>query len=961
MEILELPLSTPVLIGRDDLLALGRRRVGSARDGTGHVLFLAGEAGIGKTRLLGAVVREASRQGMRVLSAGASPRDLEVPAALLLDLGHRMAASSTAVEREAGSSILESLSAAARGRGDPHRRRRVMVLEVADRLAGLSADGPLMVALEDLHWADDLALEVLGQLARRVRPLPMLVVGTYRSDELYPRIPMREWRARLLTQRLAEEARLGRLTPDQTAAMVHHLLPGPLPASSDLVQALRRRSDGIPLHVEEILGAMRLDARGGDRVIPDTLADAVLARREALSREAARVAEAAAVINRSFDLDFVAAVADRPLDRVAAALTELEARYFVVPAPVAGWFELRHALIRDALEGAMSLSDRRLAHDHVAQHAAARPELADDGFLSAHFEAAGRRDEAYRHARAAAGRAAALSAHREALDLYRRAVRCGPPGLPASERAGLLAARAAEETATDDNAAAAATYAEARAMLLADGRAAAAAELLPQLVAARHLLGDALEARVELLHQGFEELRAGRAEAGRRRAVEARLEAGLSAAYMLDRRLDEALDHGARAVRLAAAERDEVAELNALVTHGATLVFAGRTEEGWGALEQAIRRARSARLEAEAARAYRMMGSSASVLVEYERADAWLREGIAYSERTEQWNHRHYMASHLGHVLWATGAWTDAAEVTRQAMADGRGGITTRITALHVLGYLALGRGDWAAAETTLGEARSMGEEMRELQRFSPAIWGLAEIAQLRGEHTVAAELTDAGREASTAVRDAAYLYPYLVTGTRARLALGDIGAAAAWMTAVATALRERAIPGTMAAIDHAGGLVALAHGRTGQARAKLSAARRAWHGRRRCWEWSGATIDLARCAIRANRPAEAAALVREAIAWAEPRGAEPILAQARELEATVRARGVREERWAPLTAREYEVATLIAVGRTNREIAAELTISPKTVASHVEHILGRLGADRRTEIAAWVASVQAT
>jgi DNA-binding CsgD family transcriptional regulator len=94
-------------------------------------------------------------------------------------------------------------------------------------------------------------------------------------------------------------------------------------------------------------------------------------------------------------------------------------------------------------------------------------------------------------------------------------------------------------------------------------------------------------------------------------------------------------------------------------------------------------------------------------------------------------------------------------------------------------------------------------------------------------------------------------------------------------------------------------------------------------------------------------------------LAVAEAMGAESLLALGRAADAALRQRGVAQEPWAPLTAREFEVASLIGAGRTNREIAAELTITPKTVASHVEHILARLGADRRTEIATWVASVQ--
>ncbi|MGH2381519.1 MAG: LuxR C-terminal-related transcriptional regulator, partial [Candidatus Limnocylindria bacterium] len=441
--------------------------------------------------------------------------------------------------------------------------------------------------------------------------------------------------------------------------------------------------------------------------------------------------------------------------------------------------------------------------------------------------------------------------------------------------------------------------------------------------------------------------------------VRARLTAGLSAAYMLDRRLDEAVEHGQRAIALAAPAEEEVTELNALATLASVFAFSGRMDEGWSMLEESIARGRRARLEAEAARAYRMIGSSASVLVEYERGERWLREGIEYAERTEQWNHRHYMASHLGHVLWATGAWEGAEEVTQHALADGRGGITTRITSLHVLGYLALGRGDWAVAEATLGEARQVGEEMRELQRFSPALWGLAEAAVLQGRHRDAIELTHAGHHASAAVRDAAYLFPFLVTGTRARLAVGDLVEAERWVDAVTAGLLYRSIPGTLPAIDHAHGLLALARGSTGRAREALISARAGWLERRRAWEGCRATLDLAQCSMRANRAGEAAPLIVEATTAAKRMGAKPLLRLAVELEGTRRAGGVEQRPWAPLTAREFEVASLIAEGRTNREIAARLTITPKTVASHVEHILARLGAERRTEIASWVASVR--
>src|SRR6185312_6287295 len=112
------------------------------------------------------------------------------------------------------------LAAVAADGGDAYARRRQLSVDLAGLVGALTAaDRPLLVTLEDLHWADDLTLEVLDRVARRLADRPMLIVGTYRSNELYPRLPMRQWRAGLLTRRLAEEASLARLDPAGTAAM----------------------------------------------------------------------------------------------------------------------------------------------------------------------------------------------------------------------------------------------------------------------------------------------------------------------------------------------------------------------------------------------------------------------------------------------------------------------------------------------------------------------------------------------------------------------------------------------------------------------------------------------------------------------------------------------------------------------------------------------------------------------
>ena len=353
-----------------------------------------------------------------------------------------------------------------------------------------------------------------------------------------------------------------------------------------------------------------------------------------------------------------------------------------------------------------------------------------------------------------------------------------------------------------------------------------------------------------------------------------------------------------------------------------------------------------------------MIGSSASALVEYDRAERWLTDGIGYAEKVELWNHRHYMASHLAHVQWATGQWEAATRTAQHALADGRGGITTRITAQYVLGYLAMGRGDWETAAGPLREAFAQGEQMAELQRLSPPLWGLAEAARCHGDYDTTIMLCERGYKASAGVTDAAYLFPYLLTGVRAHLARDDVDAAEAWSNRVGAVLTARAIPGTLPAIDHGRGLVLFARGDVSAAHHALESASRSWRARHRFWEGTWARLDLAAVAAKARRRGEAARLVDEVRDAAATVGAAALVQAADRLSGSFDD-GRPVEPWHPLSAREFEVAQLVAAGLTNRQIAGRLVLAPKTISAHVTHILTKLGAARRAEIASWCATVR--
>jgi DNA-binding CsgD family transcriptional regulator len=950
-------IQSPVLVGRDVFLTQMESRLADAAAGAGCVLFVAGEAGIGKTRLLGSLRRRAQASSFGVARAAAFPGDVQSLGGLLLDLASDLVSAPEPALGDLGQSITSRIRAIPADAGDAHHRRRLLVQDLADLLVTADPGLPVLIILEDLHWADELSLDVLGHLAGRIANRSMLIAGAYRSDELYPSLPLRDLRARLLAQRLAEEVRLPRLGLDQTATMTSATLGRPVPAQ--LVAAIHARTDGIPLHVEEFLAAIdesSLTSQPGAAVaaaaVPDTLSDAVLSRARRLCTPTRTVASAAAVIGRSFDFDLLTAVTDAGPDEVAGALRELQEAYLVLPGADAVTFDFRHALIRDTLYADTALPLRRRLHERVAAAAAGRGYRG--AFISAHFEQAGCPIPAYEYAVAAAREASAVSAHGEALELCRRAVRNLPARLPALDQAGVFAALGDEAAATDDNLAAAEAYQRAHELISAAGEVRGAAALVPRMVAVAHLLGAGLDTRVGTLQRALDSLD----EVAGADREQARLHSAMAAAYLVDDRLDEAIIHAERGRAQSQRIGDDEAALNAATTLGSVLVFAGRMDEGWQLLEEAIAEAGQTCQEAEAARGYRMVGSSASELTEYDRAERWLTEGVRYAENAELWNHRHYMASHLAHVQWATGQWDAAAQTAEGALADGRGGITTRITAQYVLGYLAMGRGDWEAAGQLLAEALAAGERMAELQRLSPPLWGLAEAARCQGDYDTALTRCERGYQASAEVMDAASLFPYLITGVRAYLALGDVDAAQEWSGRVGAVLTARAIPGALPAIGHGQGLILLARGDTSAAYQAVESARDAWRARRRFWEGTWAVRDLAVIASKARRRGEAALLLDETRALAAAAGATTVVDEAERL-ARAWGPGRHVDPWHPLSEREFEVAELVAAGLTNRQIAQRLVVSPKTISAHITHILTKLGAGRRAEIAAWCATIQ--
>ena len=945
----------PLLVGRDDLLELADRRLDDAIAGRGQLLLLAGEAGIGKTRLLAAIRRKAEARGFSAIAGALAPQDRDVPAASILDLARSM--TRLAPFAELGRELLDLCDAT---RAAEHVEHRRLVMGLVERIL-ISLPGPTMVAFEDLQWADDVSLEVIAELARHSRDRQLLLTGDYRTEEVAPGASLRDWRARLITQRIAEELRLAPLTEAETALVTTLILDTGLPAPRDVAAAVFERTDGIPLHIEELLGALGPEARADGRAIrdaavPDTIEDAIIARIARRSPEAQAAARAGAVIGRCFVPEVLAGIMDVPPEALEAPLQELVDYFVLDPPGVRGLYDFRHQLLRDALYRTTPAWERRRFHARAGEFGA-QLEGASEVHASVHYERAGLRRQAFAAAVAGARDAARLLAHREAFELYQRALANLPDDLDAGHRGALLDALAVEALAIEQNELAERTFRDARTAYLDAGQPAKATEML---VAVLHVWSRELRSvgdRSDLAASLFVELDglpAGSLWGGQKLP-------GWLFSEVVRIHLDRMEIDASRSVietmrATATAHGDAWAVIEANELDAMVAVLDGRVAEGLDAISAAAHEARERGFEDLGITAYRDAVVTAARVMEYGRAAGWIADGLRYADAIEQSHCRHVIGATSALVAWAGGDWGDAVATARQTIAD-QGSRRAVTIARWAVAYVALGQGEVETAETELRAALSVGQESDAIDFILPPLWGLAEAALLADRPDQAAGHCHDALEQARAAGERALLVPFVVTGVRAEQASGRPAAAEAWLADCVEHLS--AMPAVARpALDHGKGLVALAAGATGVARHALEAAVDGWDERGRVWEATWARLDLANCLTRLNRFADAVVLAVEARAVASRLDSRPLADRADALHRMARGHGSVDEPWRPLTAREFEVARLVTQGLTNTEIASELSIASKTASSHVEHILAKLGASRRAEIAAWASSV---
>src|SRR3954453_10899197 len=404
----------PVLVQRDDQLAILESALMAAHRGDGGLAVLSGEAGIGKTRLANELANLARQLGSEVLWGTCSEAELSLPYLPFVEaLGNYLdAQSSEAIGSRLGptrrelSQLFPQLAdgAGPAQPGDSEQGKLRLFEAIACLLAIPADDHGMLLVVEDVHWADASTRELLDHLARRISGLRALVLITYRSDELHRRHPfvptLQGWRR----SGLAEVVELEPLAEGGVDEMLQAIL-GADRVDAELRDLMLARTEGNPFVLEEMLkeateggGERRAGASSpltlDDRAIPATVRDTILLRLARLAPEHVETLEAAAILGRTFDYSVLAEVADSPQETVQSALAEAIAQQLLEEHPEhPGRYRWRHALTQEAIY-TDTVTPRRQALHACAADVLSQREGTAPVDLAHHLLGAGRLEEA---------------------------------------------------------------------------------------------------------------------------------------------------------------------------------------------------------------------------------------------------------------------------------------------------------------------------------------------------------------------------------------------------------------------------------------------------------------------------------------------------------------------------------------------------------------------------------------
>ena len=979
------------LVGRADELTRLLARVDRASAGRTSAVLLAGDAGVGKTRLLDELASRAAERGVRVLTGHCVDLgDVGLPYLPFVDLLRPVVADPDLAPAAARSPVLGGLLAvrpgaavpvppASEGRDltrplpnratpQPGDDGRLQLFEsIAALISEVASTRPLLIVLEDLHWADRSSRDLLRYLLARLVDDPVTVVASYRSDDLHRRHPLRPLLAELVRLPVVERLELAPLADEEVGTLVRGLAASSGGVADSTVDDVVARAEGNAFYAEELLAAGLLG-----EALPMGLTDVLLSRVEQRSRAGQQVVRIAAVAGRRVRHDLVAAVGGLAPAQLDEALAEVVHSHLLVVSDD-GRYRFRHALLQEAVLADLLPGERVRLHASIAAYLAATP-------------GAGTAAERAHHARESNDLPGAFDASLEA------AVAACRMGAPAEQLQHLETALALWSAVTD---AAARAGRDQEALLLETAGAARTVGEVHRAVAllrsALDLLGpDADPATLARVHYTLaqamvrvEDVAGAHRESAAAMALvpadppsEVRTWAAATHARMSyslglmddgDAAAEEALAAADRLGLDSAWSDTAVSQLRARVGSDPAFV-ASRMEEAL------LRARRSGDVDVE----MRVLFNLASIAFENGRIEetlSWTRRATRRAaDLAIEWS---FYPAELRHLqvtaLYTAGEW-DAS----LAEADLLARVPEMAAHVRAAGLLVqVGRGSSAARER-LHWARSLTPRLREHVLLGLVTAGSEiDLAAWDGDaQTAATVATSASRRLQQQWPDdhlgvlrlvGSALAPVADAAAAARL-VRDVAGADRWV-----ATGEELVAMAHSAVDVYARLVGEMGAEAAAWRARVAAEEARLHGEADPELWRAA-VDafdyghvyevarsrwrLAEALLAADDRAGASEQARAAHETAVRLGATPLKAAvealARRGRLDVALAGVRPaESDAVLTPREAEVLRLLAQGRTNRQIGAELYISEKTASVHVSNIIAKFGASGRTEAVA--------
>ncbi len=374
---------SPVLVGRSNEIQALHLFIERAKGRQGQTAFISGEAGIGKSRLVSEAVSYAVTQGFLHLHGSCFQPDTARPYAPFQDLlrtsipqGIHDQLNTLFQEREQLLSELTSSRTAETTFTDPEQQKQQLFDRLRQFCVRPTAQQPLVLVIEDIHWSDDTSLEFLYHLARHSINQPVILLLTYRSDEVSPQL--QRWLTQFDRNHLAQEILLEPLTPNEVSAMLRAILAADQAVTPEFVSTIHDLTDGNPFFVEEALKSLITMGEMFDRDgnwnrkpinnlrIPRSIQDAVHQRFQNLGETERHVMTLAAVIGRRFDFDLLQHLTRLDEAQLLNVMKELVGTQLVTEeAP--DRFTFRHALTRQAIYGGLLARERKNLHQRIME------------------------------------------------------------------------------------------------------------------------------------------------------------------------------------------------------------------------------------------------------------------------------------------------------------------------------------------------------------------------------------------------------------------------------------------------------------------------------------------------------------------------------------------------------------------------------------------------------------------